>query len=79
MSFEKISKLLKGDTPGRSVELNFSRIGPDDAARRCICQKNKFGFLMGLSIPEVALISGHKDTRMLMRYTYLRVEDLVER
>jgi len=38
MSFEKISKLLKGDTPGRSVELHYSRIGPDDAARRCICQ-----------------------------------------
>ena len=31
MSFEKISKLLKGDTPGRSVELHYSRIGPDDA------------------------------------------------
>jgi len=27
MSFEKISKLLKGDTPGRSVELHYSRIG----------------------------------------------------
>ena len=30
MSFEKISKLLKGDTPGRSVELHYSRIGPDE-------------------------------------------------
>ena len=39
MSFEKISKLLKGDTPGRSVELHNCGIGPDDAARRCICQK----------------------------------------
>ena len=36
-------------------------------------------FEMGLSIPEVALISGHKDTRMLMRYTHLRAEDLVKR
>lgn len=43
MSFEKISKLLKGDTPGRSVELHYSRIGPDDAARRCIASK---GFLI---------------------------------
>lgn len=43
MSFEKISKLLKGDTPGRSVELHYSRIGPDDAARRCIAAK---GFLI---------------------------------
>ena len=36
-------------------------------------------FEMGLSIPEVALISGHKDTRMLMRYTHLRAEDLADR
>ena len=36
-------------------------------------------FEMGFSIPEVALISGHKDYRMLARYTHLRAEDLVER
>jgi len=29
-------------------------------------------FEKGLSIPEVALISGHKDVRMLFRYTHLR-------
>jgi len=34
-------------------------------------------FEMGLSIPEVALISGHKDYRMLARYTHLRAEDLM--
>ena len=28
-------------------------------------------FEMGLSMPEVALISGHKDPRMLFRYTHL--------
>lgn len=31
-------------------------------------------FEMGLSVPEVALISGHRDYRMLMRYTHLRAE-----
>ncbi len=31
----------------------------------------------GLSLPEVALISGHRDHRMLMRYTHLRPEKLV--
>ena len=36
-------------------------------------------FEMGLSIPEVALISGHKDVKMLMRYTHLRAEDLVRK
>ena len=36
-------------------------------------------FELGLNIPEVAVISGHKDPRMLFRYTHLRAEDLVGR
>ena len=31
-------------------------------------------FEMGLSVPEVALISGHRDPRMLFRYTHLNPE-----
>jgi len=31
-------------------------------------------FEMGLSVPEVSLISGHKDVRMLFRYTHLKPE-----
>ena len=34
-------------------------------------------FEMGLSVPEVALISGHRDYRMLQRYTHLKPEELV--
>ncbi len=34
-------------------------------------------FETGLSIPEVALISGHRDTRMLMRYTHLKPGSVV--
>jgi len=34
-------------------------------------------FEKGLSIPEVALISGHKDVRMLFRYTHLKAKDIV--
>ena len=34
-------------------------------------------FEIGLSVPEVALISGHRDYRMLFRYTHLRAEDIV--
>ena len=34
-------------------------------------------FEKGLNPVEVATITGHKDTRMLMRYTHLRAEDLV--
>lgn len=33
-------------------------------------------FELGLSVPEVALISGHKDVRMLFRYTHLKPENL---
>jgi integrase len=33
-------------------------------------------FEMGLSIPEVGLISGHRDVRMLLRYTHLRPTDV---
>jgi integrase len=34
-------------------------------------------FEAGLSVPEVALISGHKDYRMLARYTHLKADNLV--
>lgn len=33
-------------------------------------------FERGLSVPEVALISGHRDYRMLFRYTHLKAEDV---
>ena len=36
-------------------------------------------FEMGLSIPEVALISGHRDPRMLFRYTHLKAENVAEK
>jgi len=36
-------------------------------------------FELGLSIAEVALISGHRDARMLFRYTHLRAETVSER
>ncbi len=32
---------------------------------------------LGLSLPVVALISGHRDHCMLLRYTHLRPENLV--
>lgn len=33
-------------------------------------------FELGMTVPEVALISGHKDVRMLFRYTHLKAEDV---
>jgi integrase len=36
-------------------------------------------FEYGLTVPEVALISGHRDTRMLSRYTHLRPENVAQK
>jgi len=36
-------------------------------------------FEKGLSIPEVSLISGHKDVRMLFRYTHLHPTDILKK
>jgi integrase len=36
-------------------------------------------FELGLTVPEVALISGHRDPRMLARYTHLRPENVAEK
>lgn len=36
-------------------------------------------FEQGLSVPEVALISGHKDSRMILRYTQLRAENIAKK
>ena len=36
-------------------------------------------FERGLSVPEVALISGHKDFMMLARYTHMKAEDIAKR
>ena len=36
-------------------------------------------FEKGLNPVEVATITGHKDTKMPMRYTHLRAENLVEK
>ncbi|MGA9751153.1 MAG: site-specific integrase [Acidobacteriota bacterium] len=36
-------------------------------------------FEHGLSMPEVSAISGHKDPRMLMRYTHLKAESIAEK
>ncbi|BBF94071.1 tyrosine-type recombinase/integrase [Blastochloris tepida] len=36
-------------------------------------------FEYGLTVPEVALISGHRDPRMLSRYTHLKAESVAEK
>jgi hypothetical protein len=34
---------------------------------------------MGLSVPEVAMISGHKDPRMLFRYTHPKATEVAQK
>ncbi len=36
-------------------------------------------FEMGLNVPEVALISGHRDFRMLFRYTHMKPENILSK
>jgi integrase len=36
-------------------------------------------FEMGMPVPEVALISGHKDVRHLFRYTHLNPENVFKK
>src|SRR3954466_2328204 len=36
-------------------------------------------FEAGLNVPEVALVSGHRDPRMLFRYTHPRPEDVADK
>lgn len=36
-------------------------------------------FEIGLSVPEVSLISGHRDARMLLRHTHLKADDIARK
>ncbi|WP_162145359.1 hypothetical protein [Rhizobium mesoamericanum] len=47
---------------GGIEDLNFHDLHHEDISRF---------FEWGLSVPEVSLISGHKDARMLFRYTHM--------
>lgn len=65
-----------------ALSANALRIGWKRVTRRAKIENLRFHdlrheaisrfFELGLSIPEVALISGHKDPRMLFRYTHIR-------
>lgn len=61
LSWDKLKKRAKLD------DLRFHDLRHE--AISCFFEK-------GLSVAEVALISGHKDPRILMRYTHLKAEDV---
>lgn len=56
-----------------------SRVSPEIASLRFHDLRHEAisqFFEWGLSVPEVATISGHRDLRMLFRYTHLKPEDI---
>ncbi|MBY8976955.1 site-specific integrase [Rhodobacteraceae bacterium NNCM2] len=67
LCWERCKRVVAEEYPG-IVDLRFHDLRHEAVSRF---------FEMGLSVPEVALISGHRDPRMLFRYTHLRAEDIV--
>jgi len=69
-----------------AISANALRLAWERLCKRCNIRNLRFHdlrheaisrfFELGLSIPEVQLISGHRDVRMLMRYTHLKPEDV---
>lgn len=69
---------------GNAVRLAFERLraraGVDDITFHDLRHEGISRFVeRGLSLAQVQMISGHRDLRMLMRYTHLAVDDIVER
>ncbi|WP_203583123.1 site-specific integrase [Ruegeria sp. PrR005] len=67
---------------GNSVRLAFGRLrqraGAVDLTFHDIRHEAVSRFVeIGLSLAQVQMISGHRDLRMLMRYTHLQTEDIV--
>ncbi|OUS08856.1 integrase [Rhodobacterales bacterium 52_120_T64] len=69
ISWQRCKKIIAKDYPDIS-DLRFHDLRHEAISRF---------FEIGLSIPEVALISGHRDPRMLFRYTHLRAEVVLSR
>ncbi|MGR3794610.1 site-specific integrase [Vannielia sp. SX4] len=64
--WERLKRKVAAELPG-VTDLRFHDLRHEAVSRF---------FELGLSVPEVALISGHRDPRMLFRYTHLRAEDV---
>lgn len=89
MALEVLSSLPRTDEcvfpmTGNAVRLSWERLkkkaGVDDLRFHDLRHEavSRF-FEMGLSVPEVALISGHRDLRMLHRYTHLKAEIVAQK
>ncbi|TPM99531.1 site-specific integrase [Mesorhizobium sp. B2-1-3A] len=67
LAWERCKRRAAKDKPG-IIDLRFHDLRHEAVSRF---------FELGLNVPEVAAISGHKDPRMLFRYTHLKPEDIV--
>jgi integrase len=67
LAWERCKRRAAGQEPGIE-DLRFHDLRHEAVSRF---------FEFGLSVPEVATISGHKDPRMLFRYTHLKPADIV--
>lgn len=71
------------------ISANALRLAWERAKRRAGIENLRFHdlrheaisrfFELGLSVPEVSLISGHKDAQMLFRYTHLKPENVAKK
>lgn len=67
LAWERCKRRASKDKPG-ILDLRFHDLRHEAVSRF---------FELGLNVPEVAAISGHRDPRMLFRYTHLKPEDIV--
>lgn len=66
LTWERCKRRAAKDRPG-IAELRFHDLRHEAVSRF---------FELGLSVPEVAAISGHKAPRMVFRYTHLKPQDI---
>ncbi len=81
--------LTQPDAPVFPISKNAFRLAWDRVRTRAKIKDFRFHdlrheaisrfFEFGLSVPEVSLISGHRDVRMLARYTHLKAEHIAEK
>ena len=84
-----IEQKAKGASSPFPINDNAFRLAWDRLKRRAGLRDLRFHdmrheaisrfFEQGLNIAEVALISGHKDPRMLFRYTHLKAKDVLKK
>jgi integrase len=67
---------LRGDLAWERLR---TRAGIEDVRLHDMREAVSRFFENGLTVPKMALISGHRDPRMLSRYTHLRPEKVAEK